>query len=553
MQEIVVPANRGAIYDASGNTIAESVSRYVIAIDQVTAKNWKALDCSEYSESQCHQIDGHPVGANGIIGLSRLLARPLGRAAQELAYELDGDSNYKIIGKDISPELKRQIDDLHIIGLVNATPVSSRIYHNGRAGSSEIGLALTEVDGTIKAHSGIEMMMDKELSGTAGARRFESGGSGERIPMTGFDETQPIDGLDVMSTIDLDVQWKLQQALQAEKDKNKSEFGIGVVERIHTGEIIAIGANDEPAAGTQEVGQSPSAALGTQFEPGSTVKTVTVSGLIESGIAEPESKYSVPDHFENQFGQVIKDWENHPTVTLTLAGIVGNSYNTGTTIASRNWGVDQRVNFYSNFGLGSSLWLHSADGTGFPGEALGYLWPADQLDGRTRDTILFGQGMAVTALQMVNAYASIANGGLNPVPTLISATRAKGESWTSYPKFETGEQLVSPTTAQKVMGILEACVAKSNCRSMAIPEYRIGGKTGTAEMYDNGSWTLVHSFIGVFPMDDPQYVVGMFYKGGNDIQTVTVTAPFFKEVAQFIIHKYGITPSVPGGYVPEIR
>jgi cell division protein FtsI (penicillin-binding protein 3) len=544
--EVEIPAHRGTIFDASGSVFASSVDRYIIAVDQVIADDWVAIDCNDSNQSYCHQIDGHPVGANGVVGLARLLSKPLGRIPQELAYDLVGNSRYKIIARDVTPEVQRQIESLHIVGLLQMFSTSSRIYPNGNVAGSEVGVATTNPDGQITAQSGMELLFDEELSGENGTRRFERGGAGERIPTTSLDETPAKDGLDVKSSIDMDVQWKVQQLLDAQCQKVKAQICLSAVERVKTGEIVAIAANNEESAGSREVAAHGSRVFGTAFEPGSIVKTLTAGALIDLGIAQPESKYGVPDHIVTEFDQEIKDWHNHGTMTLTLAGIIGNSYNTGTTLASKPWSIESRYDYYFNkYGLGRLT------GVDFPGETEGLVYEPQYWDGRTRDLVLFGQGMSVSALQIVNAYATIANGGVNPIPTLVSATRKQGGAWESVAKETPPYQVISPEAAGKTLGILESCVVLTGCKSGAIPEYRTGGKTGTAEMITNAGTDFVHSYIGVFPMDDPEYVVGFFVKDRNDLTTtVSSTAPNFKQIANFIIQKYGIPPSSPAAYIP---
>lgn len=544
--EVEIPAHRGTIYDATGSVLASSVDRYVIAIDQTIASDWVAIDCNASNQSYCHQIDGHPVGANGVVGLARLLSKPLGRSSQELAYDLLGDSRYKIIARDITPEVQRQIEDLHIVGLLQMFATSSRFYPNGNVAGSEVGVATTNPDGQINAQAGMELLFDEKLSGQNGLRRFERGGAGERIPTTALDETPAQDGHDIKSSIDMDVQWKVQQLLDAQCVKVKAQICLSVVERVKTGEIVAIASNNEESAGSREVAEHGSRAFGTAFEPGSIVKTLTAGALIDLGIAQAESKYGVPDKIRTEFDQEINDWHHHGTMTLTLSGIIGNSYNTGTTLASKPWSLDSRYDYFFNkYGLGRLT------GVGFPGETEGLVYEPQLWDGRTRDLVLFGQGMSVSALQIVNAYASIANGGVNPIPTLVSATRTQGGQWENATKEEAPYRVISADAAGKTLGILESCVVLTGCKSAAIPEYRTGGKTGTAEMITGAGTDLVHSYIGVFPMDDPQYVVGFFVKDRNDLMTtVSSTVPNFKQIANFIIQKYGIPPSSPAAYIP---
>jgi cell division protein FtsI (penicillin-binding protein 3) len=274
------------------------------------------------------------------------------------------------------------------------------------------------------------------------------------------------------------------------------------------------------------------------------VKILTTASLIENNLAQPETGFVVPDHYMTHNGQLIKDAHDHSTARLTLAGIIGQSYNTGTVMAAEDLPASTRYNFLHDFGYGELT------GVGFPGETQGLLRRPENWDGRTFHTVLFGQGVSASALQVVNSYAMIANHGKNPVPSIISAVSDDDGNWKPYPKPE-GKQVVRDETALRTLGVLEASVTSGMCSSAKMPDYRVGGKTGTAEIVGaNGLSDTLVSFVGVFPMDNPQFVVGMFYKNPRVEYSTTATIPSFKDIAIFLAQKYGISPSAPAAYVP---
>jgi cell division protein FtsI (penicillin-binding protein 3) len=463
----------------------------------------------------------------------------------ELAYSINGTSNYQVIAKDVAPEVQRKIAQLNLGGMISYEATGSRVYPNGNIAGPEIGAASSTPDG-IQARAGIELMMDKELSGTPGEYVYEAGAYGERIPETKSTVKEAINGKSVKTTLDLDTQWELQRAIDNGKDINGASYAYGVVERVKTGEVLAIAEDHAAQAGSDEVALYGSKVFGGAFEPGSTVKVLTVAGLIENNIAQPESQFYVADHYTTSNGQVISDAHNHSMARLTLAGIVGQSFNTGTTQASEPMTADQRYQLYHSFGLGEKTAVN------FPGEADGVLHNVEDWDGRTLHNVLFGQGMSVSALQIVNSYATIANNGVNPVPTIISATKGEeDENWVPFPKPKQPFRVVSETTAKRTLGVLEASVTDGICASANMPNYRVGGKTGTAEMVGaNGLSDTMMSFIGVFPLDNPEFVIGIFYKNPVKAQYSIATIPAFKEVAMFLTQKFGLPASTPAEYVP---
>jgi cell division protein FtsI (penicillin-binding protein 3) len=547
-------AHRGDIVDVSGNVLATSVDKYVIAIDQKVAANWTPIECNSKNAASCNQIDGAPVPLSGPLGLAKMLAPILQMSEAQLAYAIDGDSNYSIIAKDVDPAKERKIHDLNIDYMLNSKRVSTRVYPNGNIAGPEIGAATTDADGKINPSAGIELMMNDELAGVSGEYTYESGGQGERIPSTKSTLKDPVPGKTVKSTIDLDLQWKLQEALEKQVADDHADYGYMMVERVKTGDIVAISSSGSADAGSEEVASKGSAVFKGVFEPGSIVKPLTASGLIDKGIQTPESKFAVPNRYRTEYGEEIKDWREHGTEQLTLAGIIGYSYNTGTTMASKDFSHQDRYNLYRAYGLGEE------SGTDMPGESVGILHTPEYLDelgdARTPDTMLFGQGMAVNALQITNAYATIANGGVNPGPRIVSASRPVQANWQALPANDrAGRRVISEDAAKKTMQILESCVEKAVCTPAKIEDYRLGGKTGTAEVFGpRGLLYTVNSYVGVFPMDDPQYVVGVYITNpSSGIATTTATIPAFKDIAQFIIQKYAIRPSTPADYLPEVH
>lgn len=552
MKKVTIKAPRGGIYDNSGNIIlAKSVNKYDIAIDQSLVPKWNWIDCNDGKVhlNGCYETkDGEPIHYSGILGLAEYLSPYLNIDIQHLAYLLTGTNKHRIIAKGIEPNIAKEIRELGIpqIGIDLST---HRVYPQNTLAGSIVGGANAQTGGGIFAASGLELLADEELAGVDGVSKHEVSRDGMIIPQSsGTEITKLQEGLDIKSSIDGDVQWKLQQTLNETRDKYKSNWVQGGVLNIKTGEILAIASDNEPNAGGDDVKEHGSMVMSRVFEPGSTMKVITASGLINEGISTPETKYTLPNHeLRTDFApDPIKDATTHMTGPWTLAGIIANSFNTGTVIASRPWPLENRYKTFTSFGFGRLT------GSNFPGETAGIFSSPDQWDGRTRDTILFGQGIGVSSLQLLKAYATIANNGVEVIPTFISATRQidSGNDWKPYENPK-GEQVISPQTASKMMGILETCIQYGICKQGQIPNYRIGAKTGTAEQIPTTN--IVHSFIGVFPMDNPQYVIGIWSSNIGTVSTNNVTIPSFKDVANFVIQKYGINASPPAGYVPLMQ
>lgn len=586
-------AHRGDILDVNDNVLATSVDQYWIVVDQKQIKpafdekgeqykGFKSIDClpDGSNNDRCHEIDGHPVGADGAVGLARILGKALDKNPVELGYLLSGNSNYQIVAKDVTPENERKIakknvgftseeesakkwndkrkvkePGLHILDYFRPIPVVNRVYPNENIAGEEIGAAKTKLndDGTIglEAASGIELNMNKELSGKDGILKYERGSTGDRIPSGVTDEEKAVNGRNIRTTLDIDVQWKLQQLLDDTKRKWGAEYGYGVVENVKTGEILAIGEADEKKAGSDAAAISGSKAIGSEFEPGSTVKTLAAAALMQYGVANDVSEYTVVSPYMTKNGQKIEDaHEERPTTHYTLSGIIGQSWNTGITMAAEPLTNQQRYDFLKWFKLGEKTTL------GFSNEAPGTIHPPNEMDGRMRHTILFGQGMTASALQMVNSYATIANKGVDPQPKLIREIQEENGKWQKYTpeNIEEPRRAISEEVAQKTMGILEQSVNEGISNPGKIDGYRVAGKSGTAEISCQGELKCnLRNFISVFPADNPQFAVGMFFRGraAHEVWGSVVAIPPVTEMNQFLIHKYVIPPSAPADWLPN--
>jgi cell division protein FtsI (penicillin-binding protein 3) len=279
------------------------------------------------------------------------------------------------------------------------------------------------------------------------------------------------------------------------------------------------------------------------YEPGSTAKVITMAAAIETGVATPETPFTVPYQYTTPNGQTFKDSHEHPTLQLTLAGVFAESSNTGTIQAGEPIPEQVRYDYLRKFGFGQVA------GVGLPGESGGILWPADTWDGRSKYAVLFGQALSTTVLQNTQVFATIANDGVRVQPHLVKGT--VGPDGQLVPVDLTPpERVISSETADTVMRMLETAVVDGTGGNGAVPGYRIGGKTGTAQAFEGGGVIkYVASFIGVAPVDDPRIAVNVvLYSPKTEIYGGVVAAPVFRDVTSFTLQHLGIPPT---GTAPE--
>ncbi|MCL2464476.1 MAG: penicillin-binding protein 2 [Micrococcales bacterium] len=520
LMTVTTLGQRGQITDANGVPLAVTVDRYDVAVDQ-----------TQMAKYQGNARAGVPAGA---VGVAQQLAPLLGLDPAVLGGSLIGTSRFKYVAKGVEPGVARQIRSLGLACCVSLTQVEDRTYPKGTLAGNILGFVNSSGQGA----QGLEYQLNAQLSGKNGSETYEIGVGGQQIP-GGYDKTTAaVAGSSVRLTLLSDVQWKAQQAANAQQKAAGADAVTIVVMDAHTGAIYAIadsGSIDPNNPGAAGAG-ALSRAASEVFEPGSTGKIVTMAGILENGLATPTSRFTVPGTFTTPNGAgVIKDAETHGNEQLTLTGILAESSNVGTVMVGQHLSVQQRYDDLSAFGFGAKTNI------GMPGESQGILRPVAQWDGRTQYNVLFGQGVSVTALQAVGVYATVANGGVKVDPHLIAGWTAPGGSYQPV-AYATGDRVISQQTSSELMTMLQSVVDDGTGNLAAIPGYRVAGKTGTAqEMSTNG---ITASFIGVVPADSPSIVVGVFVSNPkSSIYGGTVAAPVFADVAGFTLSDLGIAPS----------
>jgi cell division protein FtsI (penicillin-binding protein 3) len=403
------------------------------------------------------------------------------------------------------------------------------------------------------AAEGAELMFDTTLSGVDGSATYETGG-GNRIPLGENNTTPPRSGESVSLTIDRDVQWYTQRVLRTTVQGAGGDSGAAVVMDTRTGELLALA--DYPTYDSNQPTLSPESDLGSRalrdvYEPGSVEKVLTASSLIDAGKVTPDTKITVPPVLPRS-DRVIHDYFVHPKLHLTLTGVIAKSSNIGTVLAADQFKPKELYTYLRKFGLGSRT------GVGVHGEAAGVLPNWKNWRPINQDTISFGQGVAVNAVQMAAAVNTIANGGTYVQPSLVKgrATTSGGEVVGS--ETSTRQRVISERAARETTSMMEAVTDAEvgTAPSAGIPGYRVAGKTGTAQRvgaecgcYD-GTFTV--SFAGFAPADDPRFLVYVVVQnprngGGGG----SVGGPAFRKIMTHLLQQYAVPPT--GSVAPRPR
>ncbi|KAA8827786.1 MULTISPECIES: penicillin-binding protein 2 [Bifidobacterium] len=531
---VTLTAKRGRILDANGTVLAQSVERYTIVANPEAAQEFTPITCNDTTRDYCHEIDGKPVGATGAAAVGRLLAKALDMNAMELGAKMSGTGQYVILKKDVTPQVKRSIEALNLGGIVWGELSSERLYADGDVMGALLGGVNAEGVGV----AGIEQMENKALTGTDGHQTYQRGNGGEEIPGTMTESVAAKDGEDVTLTIDRDVQWYVKKVLKDAKSKYGATWAIAVVQDVSSGEILALADSDEVKAGSDEAKMSVSRAVSETFEPGSVGKVISMSGYLQTGLHKMTDQLTVPDH-TTQNGQTFKDSFEHGSERWTLAGILQNSSNVGMVLAGLNYTDEQRYEYLTKFGIGQST------GLDLPGESTGVLTSPSSWDLRTRNTVLFGQGYTVNALQLNNVVATIANKGVKQQQSIIKSTSSTAGSSDATAQGK-ATRVVDEKVAADMMNGMES-VAEGYSKFVKVDGYRMAAKSGTAEVQgaDGKLSSIISDYSVVIPADNPRYAVTVVLKDPNGVFGGLTAGPVSAQICEFLMQKYEVPVSSP--------
>jgi cell division protein FtsI (penicillin-binding protein 3) len=526
---IVLPAERGSILDSGGDVLASSVIRYNIVVDQTVNTKTESFPRLDEGKDEIVKVSREQ-------GISEL-AIVLGMATSDVRDALTGNQRYYIVAKDLKPDVEDRVSKLQIPGIVTEG-TSKRVYPYGSVAGGIVGFLK---DGTT-GQAGLEQTQDEVLKGSPGKRLFEIGADGLRIPV-GVDQLTPaVNGKDIRLTINSDLQYFAQQAIQTQRDKLSADWGVIIVLDAKTGDIIAMADTDAPDPndpGKADAQDRGVRAVTAAYEPGSVQKMITAAALIEEGKSSPLEKFTIPATY-SVAGQTFSDAFEHGTEDRTLAGILGWSMNTGTVMAGQRLSKEQRYDWLRKFGIGEATKI------GLPAEAKGILTPADQWDGRQEYTVLFGQGVSQSTLQTVRAYQSIANDGVMLQPRLIDSYIDPDGTEHKVPAADP-RRVVSKETAKQVRDILESAVTEGQIKEAALDGYRVGAKTGTSQSPCDdgvsGFCGYTASMIGMAPMDDPRFIVEVVLQRPKGSIYGITNGPVFRSVMSQTLRTFSIQPS----------
>ena len=497
-------------------------------------------------------IYAHPQELEEPVYVAQQIGGLLGRDPQELLAELQSGAGFVYLKRQVELDLAEQVMSAGIQGIYSHDE-AKRVYPTGTIASHVVGFV--NVDGV--GLEGIEFEFEDQLRGVPGVVSFEQAPSGVPIPWAPSQSTPAIPGDDLITTIDLPIQYTAEQACE-ETLVVTSATGCWIVAiEVETGAVLAIaGAPHFDPLSRQSSDGSPFAnfAVRGMYEPGSTQKLITVAAAIEEGVVGPDTVIgAVTDQIELRPGACksstdevfgcYSDFIQHETRDMAVIDVFRESSNVGTIRIAQMMTRDQIASYLDLFGLGGPT------GLDYPGEASGLI----NLDPSCQTCPLsaaIGYGVAVTPLQMAAAYGAIGNDGVWIQPHLLDSSHGLDGRNADYQAAS--HQVVSERTAYLMRQLLSQVVEAGTGISAQIPGYEVGGKTGTADkLGDDGRYTEITmaSFVGLAPIDDPKIVVAVVVDGpAFEFRTGGLAAtPAFAQVMEQALHRLGVTPDASAG------
>ncbi len=504
-RNLPIEADRGRIYTIDGTLIADNLTTVSLVFipNQVTDKEKVAHDIAE------------------ILGCSE-------DAIKEHLYKKSSIERVHPEGRRLSYEIADKIGELHYDG-VYLVKESKRNYPHDQLLSHVLGYVGIDNQGL----SGLELQYDKYLTGATGAIQYYSDAKGQKLERNEV-YVEPEDGMDITLTVNFELQQAIERELDNIMTKYKADGAWILAMNPNNGEILGMGSrpsfdpNNYQNYSIEEINRN--LAIWASYEPGSTFKITTLAASVNEGTVNLSNEHFHDGGSVNVDGARIKCWKAGGHGDQTFLEVVQNSCNPGFVELGQRLGKEKLFEYIDKFGFGKKT------GIDLNGEGSGILFSLDKVGPVELATTSFGQGVSVTAIQQITAVSAAINGGKLYKPYIVKRIT----------EHETGEiiqenkptfvrQVITEESSKTVRSTLESVVALGTGRTAYIEDYRVGGKTGTAQKVNNGAYMVgnyIVSFMGFLPADNPQVIVYVAVDNAKGVTQFggTVAGPIAKNV-----------------------
>lgn len=524
-QRVTLPALRGRIFDRNGNVLVSNTDYVSFAANpRIVGTQAAALALA------CAEAFGRPVS----VYRSKLQ---------------NSDKQFVWLERRVRPEVAAKLKRKGLPGILEI-PEPKRLYHYGSVAGPLLGL--TDIDN--RGIAGLELQFNDHLMGVAGSIMMQKDAKQNTWPSADYPRIEPVNGNDLILTIDLTFQAVLEDELRKAVESNKADGGLAILVEPHTGEILALASSpsvDPNAMASVQLERARARAVTDMFEPGSIFKIVTASAAYEYELVSPQRTFDAEGglykvYQNKRFVQKVTDTHEHDVLTFQEG--IEQSSNIVMAKAAEIIGPERLYRQARNFGFGIPT------GIDLPGEVRGRLKKPQEWSGTSLRTMAYGYEVAATPLQIVMAYAAAANGGLLLSPAVVREVRsADGVPLRTF-QPELIRRVISERTALLLRDAFKGVVEHGTAQEARSSGITIAGKTGTARRILNGRYQggdYIASFAAWFPADDPRVTALVMlenprtrsYYGGY------VSAPVVRAVAERIVQ---LTPTISSPQIAAV-
>ncbi len=495
---ISLKSSRGIIYDRKMNSLVSNIVMYSFAADP-------------------NMIDNKDSVAQIFAGIFK----------KDKQFYLDKlnqkNTSFVWLERRIDPRYEAQVKDINLSGVIKLNE-PNRVFNYDKLSSRIVGYTNIDNNGL----SGVELELNDILQGKEGYVVMQKDGLGRKRPAVEYPRQEPVDGNNVILTIDMNIQKIAEEELLAGVEANNSSGGKVIVMNVKTGEILAMHSLNLDGTSQDKIAE-----ITDMYEPGSTFKIVTAASALE------ESLYSKFDIINTYGGEYMNIKDSHKYSSLTFSGVIEQSSNVGTIQIANKLGRERFYKYARDFGFGITT------GLDLPGEMKGRLKRPVEFSPVSLNYMAIGYEVLVTALQMTNAYACIANGGMMMKPFIVKKILAPDGTLLKENKPVEIRNVISRNTAKQLTEMFVGVVERGTGKDAAIENIKIAGKTGTSQKLVDGNYSkskYTSSFIGYFPAENPQIVIAVIIDapGNGEIYGGKVSAPIFKKIAERLINFTGL-------------
>ncbi len=506
-----VPAQRGKILASDGFPLATNKESFLV---------FASLPDLEEKAEQVAQKLAPVLEPDDPATMSGLITERLGRR----------DLVWVPLKHKISAQIKEAVESLKIKGL-GFEEESRRDYPEGSVAAQLLGFVGADINGLDKGYFGLEGYYDLELKGQAGILRREKDALGRPILVGEAKEEARQDGRDLLTTIDRVAQFTAEKNLQEGIRRYGAKSGSVVMMAPRTGEILAMASF--PGKGF------PNPVVAAGFEPGSIFKVLVMAAALNEGVITPETRCDKCGGPRVISGETIRTWDDKYPDNPTMTEVIQQSNNVGMVYAAEKLGKEKLIEYLQNFGLNQSSGIDLQD------ELVPQFRPSSSWREIDLATASFGQGIAVTSMQMLKAVGAIANQGRLMRPFVVKKVISGTDETEIKPQEE--KKVISAATARVMTEIMVNAVDKGEAKWAKPEDFRIAGKTGTAQIPLAGHYDAektIASFVGFAPADDPKFVMLVTLVEPTSSPWGSETAaPLWFDIAGELLTYWGILPN----------